>query len=126
MSHGSHSHEGMNEHTTMATNASTAMNRSMDHSSGDAHLGGHGEAAMHAVRVVNCSNFSVVLVGNRWHLRYLWRLSGTLSLLCKHSKEAFVGSPKPSCRHKFLQRRIMALFSFPESFDELYSDRVKD
>lgn len=55
MSHGGHSHGGMDEHTTMATNASTAMtNRSMDHHSGNAHQGGHGEAAMHAVRAVNC------------------------------------------------------------------------
>ena len=50
MSHGgSHSHGGMEEHATMTTNASTAMmNRST-------HLGGHGEAAGHAVRVVNCN-----------------------------------------------------------------------
>ena len=43
----------MDEHTTMATNASTAMNRSMGHPSGDTYMGGHGEAAGHAVRVVN-------------------------------------------------------------------------
>lgn len=54
MSHGSHSHGGMEEHATTMTNASTAMmNRSMDHPSGNAHPGGHGEAAGHAVRVVN-------------------------------------------------------------------------
>ena len=83
MSHGSHSHGGMDEHTTMATNASTAMmNQStMEHPSGNAHLGGHGEAAGHAVRVVNCKHLLVLmvqinllyasLVGNWWHLRYL-------------------------------------------------------
>lgn len=54
MSHRGHSHGGMEEHATMMANASTAMmNRSMDHTSGDAHLEGHGEAAGHAVRVVN-------------------------------------------------------------------------
>ena len=52
MSHGSHSHGGMDEHT-MEMNGSTAINRSMDHQNGNAHLGGHGEAAGHAVRVVN-------------------------------------------------------------------------
>jgi len=46
MSHGSHSHGGMNEHSTMATQ----MHHSMEHQGGHSSHGNNGETAGHVVR----------------------------------------------------------------------------